>query len=321
MLRGYIDNEFKRRVLMYISAIAMAPMGSRTLLSDTAETNVAGLLSDGYLGYNEANGGVADLARAAIAATLSCSTINARDVDAVIYVTESFFASGAGISAEKRSNEGLREGLLRAAASQLPNAFVYGIWMSGCANLAAALSLGQALVQSGRHCNIVLVLVDAVMNGRPRGQGMALLSDAGVACLLSSSGEWRVGDVLTHMSGSLTLAKLENKLLQRGRELLSALRHLRAEMIARTGKAPRDFRYVLGDNLPGAVLELVEGALGLAAGGLSTPNKSTLAHSFSADCLTGLHLLGTSSSPPEEVLLVNCGMWSQGLIPVQRTNT
>ena len=113
------------------------------------------LKQDGFVSFRENAASVAEMARCAVKDCFARTTVDPREIDTVLFSTESFRVAGNGADPLA-----VRNAVLTALFDDcgLRNAHVQACWTNECANLSSVLSLARAL------------FVDAEQADRPRRQ-------------------------------------------------------------------------------------------------------------------------------------------------------
>lgn len=289
------------------------------------EKVVRALADDGFDSFLVAQGGTAELARAAMAATLRTAGVLPEEIDAVMISTESFWdTEGTASLTHVEEHLRLRQGLLRVIADLgLAQAVPYANWMASCANFGSALTLARALVVTQNHRRVLLAFADRVPPWEPRvmRSGAAVLSDLAVACVLGP--ERRGFEVKAVVSCAAAGVASFDLSVNSPRELFDvmldtrrALARLERQFESVTGRRLSSFETIVAGHFHPYTLKIMCDALGIRTDCLLRQGRARYAHAFASDNLVTLATLDSEGAFEigQDIILLNSGVWCWSLI-------
>lgn len=237
------------------------------------------LHANGLRNYRKSDQDPPRLAAEAIRVSLQRSGLDPRQVDSVVWSSTSF---------QQRSwyTEDVSREL---GALGLWTAVPFGVTLSECGNLTAALQVASGLVAAG-HRHVLLVVADRCPAADQRlvAPSLTVLSDGAASCILSPEpGEFEL----------LATAQCANHRARPDRtdESLRVLRHnaegIRRAATAALGRAgldPDAIAAMITNNLATSVLEMFAIQAGVPFERVYTDLVASYAHLYAADGLLGL---------------------------------
>jgi len=281
---------------------------------------------DGFSHFTRNDLDLADMATEAIFNSLADTSVTAKDIDALVFCTESFWNTELVILEGKNiaQHSRLREGLLQAIflRSGLVNAYPYANWMSACANFVSTLSLATGLLETGQHRNVIVIMADrlAPKASRIMPNGASILSDMAVCFLVGHSLQgYKIRHIVTHVATAVFAAQERGDPQARVLEMLQSLQEFGTKIKAKTGRTLGEFDSIFVDCLNSNFLGVVCAGLKIKPNSLSSPLKARFAHAFSMDSLLALfHLEATKQlSSGETLAFLNVGPWAFGLVVLE----
>jgi 3-oxoacyl-[acyl-carrier-protein] synthase-3 len=239
------------------------------------------LSATGVLNYLRSDASPVQLADEAIRGALERSQLAAEDVDEVVLATTSFY--------ERRW---LTDDIFAAfSAIGLSRVTPIGVTLSECGNLAPALRVASALIQSEAKQNVIVACSDVVRAERSRlnDPPSAILSDGAAAIVLSS--QPREGWL--ELLGVAQVAHHASRDLRGGSELLPRLLRnvrdaTRACLARLPGYDPDRLAVALLPNLGSSALSALAAAARVPRERVFTSNVGRLGHVFASDALIAL---------------------------------
>jgi len=292
-------------------------------VSEPEKEILAFFRKDGFSQFTRHDLDLADMATEAIFNSLADSGVEAKEIDALVFCTESFWDIDLAILQDKNiaPHSRLREGLLRAIflRSGLVNAYPYASWMTACANFVSTLTVATSVIEGGQYRNAIVVMADrlAPKASRIMPNGASILSDMAVAFQLGHGAQgYKIRNIVTHVATRVFIALEQGNPQTRVLEMLESLRMFNAKIKAQTGRTLDEFESIFVDCLNSNVLGVVCAGLKIKPTVLSSPLKGRFAHAFSMDSLLALSYLETSRtlSKGDTLAFLNVGPWAFGLV-------
>jgi 3-oxoacyl-[acyl-carrier-protein] synthase III len=237
------------------------------------------LHAGGLRDYRRAEMDPPKLAAAAMRGSIERSGLDPRQIDAVVWSSTSF---------QRRA--WYTEDISRVLGSLgLWTAVPFGVTLSECGNLSAALRVGEGLHASG-YSNVMIVVADRCQGAEQRlvSPALAVLSDGAASCIVSSE---RRGFEL------MSISQYTNHRARQapGEESLRLLRHnaegMRRATTAALSKAqlaPDAISTMITNNLSRPLLETFATQAGVPFSRVYTERIATHGHVYAADCLLNL---------------------------------
>lgn len=283
---------------------------------------------DGFSQFTRNDLDLADMATEAIFSSLAESSLEAKDIDAVLFCTESFWNTDLAILHDKNvaPHSRLREGLLRAIflRSGLLNAYPYANWMSACANFVSTLGVASCLLDGRQHQNVLVVMADrlAPQASRIMPNGASILSDMAVAFVLGHGHRgYKIRSIVSHVAAKVFSALEQGNPQATVLEMIQSLKEFNAKIKAGTGRTLNEFGSVFVDCLNSNFLGVVCAGLKIKPEMLCSPLKARFGHAFSMDSLLALSHLEASRtlSAGDSLAFLNVGPWAFGLVILEVT--
>lgn len=232
--------------------------------------------------FSETKLSASEFARGVAERTLKKARIDPAEVDVVLYATD-FLMTGAMFSRPEIN--------LLLNDLGLTNAFPIGISLGACTNFAPAIQLAASLLRTGQARNVLLLIVEKLDPAMSRlmDLGIAILSDAAVACLISSQpGDYQVLGVGRSSSPAVQRISLE----QNSRDYFAAtgmgIKRAVDDVLQPYGGSRDAVARIFTNNY---VTHVVKAFVKYAGFGLDKcyfENIPRFAHAFSADTLINL---------------------------------
>ena len=294
--------------------------------SDEERDLVSFFADDGFCTFIRSAEDIGDMVIHAVSDAFTKTPLERHDIDGIILCTESFWDKDLSVTRNQPipDHDKLREGLLQAVFGRcgLINAHPYGNWLSACANFVSTVNVAQALIASGQHNNIAVVMVDrlAPQGSRIMRNRASILSDM-ASCFLI--GRLRCGyairHVVQHVATSVYLAQSNNDVQRRVLTTIGELKVFAQKIQSITGRKVGDYDRIAIDCLNSSWIGLISHGLGVDRRRLCSSQKATYAHAFAMDSLLSLSKLNQSGElkPGGEVALLNLGPWAYGLVVLE----
>lgn len=265
------------------------------------QSNLPDLLNEGLVSCRVSDVQTPQLA--SLCATRSVNSSKLRRPDAIIYASES------------PSSADVWNVLL---GGKLPDVTGIGVSGNGCGNLAPALRIARALIQSERLGQMVIVTSDRVDNGtRYQTHGTTVLSDGAASCLVSASPPTSGPYCKVLALSSEVRADFAPADAVFSMETISdAISMAQAAMMEELTEW--DFERLITGNYGATTREFLAMAAGLDWDAAYCPSIADFGHCFSADILISLsELLSGPFDDGERILLMPTSSRSWSLIAVE----
>jgi len=278
------------------------------------------LQSDGFDRYAQRTEHLAELCAQAVRACLHKAELAPGAVDAVLFATESFWDHDiARYEGQIDTHIRLRHALLELLAQPgLGDVALYGNWLSACANLGTTLSVAKALVESGQHHSVLIILGDRHPPHVPRlmRNGSSVLSDLAVAFLVdaSSARGLEVGTVVSlssHRLAAVAFAVEQHPVLY-VQETRRCLRRLGEQFRERAGFALHEADHVVVESFHPKAFALMADELGIDPARLRRDARSAFGHAGAADPLLTLEAMSGQGllHQGQSVVMINSVAWA-----------
>lgn len=294
--------------------------------SDEEKNLVSFFADDGFAVFIRSAEDIAEMVIRAISDAFTKSPLERHDIDGIILCTESFWDKDLYVMRNQPipDHEKFREGLLQAVFGRcgLIHAHPYGNWLSACANFVSTVNVAQALIASGRHNNIAVVMADrlAPQGSRIMRSRASILSDM-ASCFFM--GRLRCGyvirHVVQHVATSVYLTQNNNDVQQRVLTTIGELKIFAQKVQSATGRNIGDYERICIDCLNSPWIRLISEGLGVDQRRLCASEKAAYAHAFAMDNLLALSKLNQTGELKSggEVALLNLGPWAYGLVVLE----
>jgi 3-oxoacyl-[acyl-carrier-protein] synthase-3 len=295
--------------LLHLSALEHVH-GDRRSIAELSGRLAAELLDpDSGLAYYRASD--QEIWQLAAAAGIRTLAVSAELPDLLIYVTENDHHSSDSMTC-----------LMRAL--DLPAARYLRISGHDCGNLGPALVLARQALASGEHRRVLLLLADkALDDDRNPANGLSVISDGAVACLLTDRppGFGRAKFAVHGMTAVTDLHSANPSQAGQGIMPMMALVVAGSTAITQqTGRELKDFDHLVFPNYRKTTQEFLCSALGAPPERLLVGPMAEFGHCFSADILMTLrHCTNTGQiRPNDHVLASSDGPTSWTTLSVER---
>src|SRR6218665_1029859 len=278
------------------------------------------LQSDGFDRYAQPTEHLAELCAQAVRACLHKAELAPGAVDAVLFGTESFWDHDiARYEGQIDTHIRLRHALLELLAQPgLGDVALYGNWLSACANLGTTLSVAKALVESGQHHSVLIILGARPPPHVPRlmRNGSSVLSDLAVAFLVdaSSARGLEVGTVVSlssHRLAAVAVAVEQHPVLD-VQENRRCLRRLGEKFRERAGFALHEADHVVVESFRPKAFALMADELGIDPARLRRDARAAFGHAGAADPLLTLEAMSGQGllHQGQSVVMINSVAWA-----------
>lgn len=232
--------------------------------------------------FSETKLSAREFARGVAERTLAKARVDPAEVDVVLYATD-FLMTGAMFSRPEINH------LLSELG--LTNAFPIGISLGACANFAPAIQLASSLLRTGQARNVLLLIVEKVdpAMSRVMDLGIAILSDAAVACFISTEpGAYEILGVGRSASPGVQRISLETN----SREYFAAtgegIKRAVDDLLRPWGGSRDGVARIFTNNYVNHVTKAFVKYAGFELDKCYFENVARFAHAFSADTLINL---------------------------------
>ena len=289
------------------------------------------LLSDGFRWYRRSELPTWRMASSALGALIEHVPAVRNQAGLLVFATESVFDEAAEIRGPT-PRLGVRDDLLRAATENgLDSCDITGVWLNGCANIAAALEYADAMMRARDYASAVVVttdrfgtdesrLVPPKRSERLKLHGVG--SDVATAMLLRNSSEGAGLKYLATTFASSGKCRQEHEAIGGNRndfayvlELAKLVRKSASAFKKQNGISLGDVTHVVLANYMRSELSLYLTGLGVRDDQIRMPSKADYGHAVSSDCMVSLRsmLAGGEIKNGERVAIASFGPFSIGI--------
>jgi 3-oxoacyl-[acyl-carrier-protein] synthase III len=304
----------------------LLPSGrARRLRLDTRRRQVQRLVDDGFAEVVSTASHIAVLIGEALHA--AGAQIDIEAIDAVVFATESCWDTNIERYVGKLDPHiRLRHALFGVLETfRLQDVAVYGNWMSACANLGTTVALAAALVRSGQHRRVLVLVGDRNPPASPRilSSGTSALSDMAIAFIVTAEvSTYRVDHVVSasnHRLAGIAFEVEKHPLTFLG-ETRRSIRLLINRFRDQTGGELVAANVLIAENFHSSRFALLCDELGLAPEVLHRGSRSRYGHAGAADTLLNLAEL-ESRSPiraGETIALLTFVNWAWSVVALTK---
>jgi 3-oxoacyl-[acyl-carrier-protein] synthase III len=276
----------------------------------------------GHETFSRATVHVADLAAASMRKTLQRGDIAPRDVDAVVFGSESLWDVSP---AHQHDLFGFRNDMYAAISSAgVLNAYAVGCNFTCCANSVNAISLAADMVRSGEYQNVLVVIADRHPEERSRIMlpAVAILGDGAASCLVTSrpAPGFAIEHIVKQANMQAWNLDVERDFAQFLVLMAQALKKLGARMVERSGRSATAYQYLLTNNYSRSALRVFCHQLGYEQGSVYVKNIPRLGHAYACDLLMNLHDVDAQGSlqPGARLMALATGPVSCAMMDVRK---
>lgn len=284
----------------------------------------ASLRDEGFDRFILSDLNIVDLIGDALSTTLQRSQIAAEDVDAVIFATETFWDTDIprfkDVAPDYRR---IRDGLVTLLRDfGLRAAYPYANWLSSCANLAPSLALAKALVESGQHERVLVIVADKQppVLGPVMSNGAAVFSDMAASCIVDERETgYQLEHVVVHAAPALAEMRSADAGAQFVLETNRAMKTLARKFRARVGRGCDGYPVVCTNNYHLHSLKIILDGLGIRPVAVRRDVRAEVAHGHGADSIITLDALSRRGllASGDEALLLMTGVYCWGMATVR----
>jgi 3-oxoacyl-[acyl-carrier-protein] synthase-3 len=244
------------------------------------------LLEVGLENYTRTRLSPLEIAKKSIEITLKKATIKSCDIDALVYVTSSFW--NPSFSSTKEISHLIYE-------LDLNNAYPVGVFFSECSSMLTAIRIASNFIKAGEWKNVLVVSSDTISDNDTRiiPPNTSISSDAAASCILTSEREegfevlYTTQQIDTAMPDIFTLEDMEEI-----EQYLKASDQGMKEILDKTMKDmrmhPKDFQKIITMNLNSSVSQTVSKYLDVEREKIFQDNIPRFAHALASDILINL---------------------------------
>ncbi|MGV2829327.1 hypothetical protein [Myxosarcina sp. GI1(2024)] len=259
--------------------------------------------------YSKSQLTASELAKNSILQTLEKAQVCRKDIDVVIYATNSFWNLGAGVN-----GTGLPEVARLIDELALEQAYPIGINLSECGNLHSALRVAASLVRAGDCENVLIVTTDKNSEEERILQGtLSVLSDGAASFLLTNSREKGEFELLcTSQYINSKASNIDPKTPEFLEETIKGVKQTANIALKKINKKPNDFRRLITNCYNISVSRTFCHILGFNEAQTYTKNISRFAHAWASDNIINLHDFSIESPLLTDELAMLIGTGSSG---------
>ncbi|MHC5599857.1 MAG: 3-oxoacyl-[acyl-carrier-protein] synthase III C-terminal domain-containing protein [Nostoc sp.] len=244
------------------------------------------LLEVGLENYTRTSLSPIEIAKESIQVTLNKTSIKSCNIDALVYVTSSFW--NPSFSSTKEISRLIYE-------LDLNNAYPVGVFFSECSSMLTAIRIASNFIKVGEWRNVLVVSSDTISENDTRiiPPNTSISSDAAASCILTCEQEegfevmYTTQHIDTTMPDIFTIEDME--LIE---EYLKASNQGIKEILDRTMKDmrmnPKDFRKIISLNLNSSVSQTISKFLDIEIERVFQDNIPRFAHALASDVLINL---------------------------------
>ncbi|MEH2193504.1 MAG: 3-oxoacyl-[acyl-carrier-protein] synthase III C-terminal domain-containing protein [Nostoc sp.] len=244
------------------------------------------LLEVGLENYAKTRLSPLEIAKKSIEITLNKASIKSGDIDALVYVTSSFW--NPSFSSTKEISRLIYE-------VDLNNAYPVGVFFSECSSMLTAIRIASNFIKAGEWKNVLVVSSDTISDNDTRiiPPNTSISSDAAASCILTSEREegfevlYTTQQIDTAMPDIFTLEDMEEI-----EQYLKASDQGMKEILDKTMKDmrmnPKDFQKIITMNLNSSVSQTVCKYLDVEIEKIFQDNIPRFAHALASDILINL---------------------------------
>ena len=310
-----------------ITAIAYE-LGEMESVADLAaseeEDAIEILLATGMKEYSRSKRRISELVVDCIRRTLSQAEVDPKDVDVVVYATETFW-DASEVSTHRETNRQYRQDIFRAIwETGLHDAFPYGVTFSGCGNFVSGVKLAACMLMAKQAKNVLVVTGDRHPPKRTRilPPAVTVISDGAASCLVTCerAAGFAVHEVCQRAYLDVFDVDLEDDFGRFLVEMARTLRTLGGHMHERTCRTPKDYRRLLVNNYSLSTARVFSHLLGYETSQLYLDNIARVGHVSAADALINLFDLDQAGAlnHGDHLMILGTGPVTTGLMAVEK---
>lgn len=239
----------------------------------------------GLSSYTESQLRPHELAKSAIEKTLAKNFCLPELIDCIVLATDSFWDEA--IYSRSQFNIIMND-------LGLKNAYPIGVFMLECTSSSVALQIASNLVFCKKANNVLVVCTNKVKPGQDQERiiqpGISILSDAAVACLVSSqnTGEYQLLSAEQMHSSSLEELDPEDSFEDFVKGSIEGFEAVTRKLFSRIHQTSEKFSWLITNNYLKHIIMMFASKIGFNAGQCYFDNIERFAHAHTADTLINL---------------------------------
>ncbi len=293
------------------------PLQVLDVLADNQKLLTA-LKAKGILHFAQATDTPVELAYRAARETLDSSEVKAKDIEAIVYASTSFW---------KKQFYSERDIAWLMNQLGLVNAYPVGVFLPGCANAISSMRVAINMIRAEDYRNVMVVTTDKVI---PRDSvkrimwpDVSVLSDAAASFLVTPGNQGEFNVISASNKSTPLMWDLDNQ-SNLAAFLVSTVKGAQqtvAEALQLANVAPSSIRTLLSNNYNNDVMGMMARKCGLNEDRVYLGNVSRFAHAYAADTLINLkdHLSKSHAKQGDCFMLLGTGHKNWGAVVLQKT--
>lgn len=259
--------------------------------------------------YSKSQLTASELAKNSVLQTMEKAQVSGKDIDVLVYATNSFWNLGAGVN-----GTGLPEVARLIDELALEQAYPIGINLSECGNLHSAIRVAASLIRAEDCDNILIVTTDKNSEKERILQGtLSVLSDGAASVILTSSrekGEFELLCTSQYMNSRVN--HIDPTTPEFMEETIEGVRQTANIALKKINKEPKDFRQLITNCYNISVSRTFCHVLGFNQAQTYTKNIPRFAHAWASDNIINLHDFSIESPLLTDELAMLIGTGSSG---------
>lgn len=264
------------------------------------------LLEVGLQNYAKTSLSPIQIAKESIQVTLKKASLTSRNIDALVYVTSSFW--NPSVSSTKEISRLIYE-------LDLNNAYPVGVFFSECSSMLTAIRIASSFIKAGEWKNVLVVSSDTISDNDTRliPPTASISSDAAASCILTSELEegfevlYTNQHIDTSMPDIFTIEDMEEI-----EQFLKASDQGMKKILDKTMKDmrmnPKDFKKIIPINLNSSNSYTISKILDVEIERVFQDNIPRFAHALASDILINLSDFSSHSAIESGHLLLLMAM-------------
>ncbi len=205
---------------------------------------------------------------------------------------------------------------------KLINAYPIGIYMAECTSSSVALQIASTLISCRKASNVLVICTNKVKQGHDHERiiqpGISILSDAAVACLVSSqhTNEYQLLEVEHIHSADLENLNPEEDFENFVKGSINGFERVTKKLFNKINQSVENFNWLITNNYLKHIVMMFASKIGFSANKCYFDNISRFAHAHTADTLINLVDLSDRQiiSSREQLLLLSNAQTSWGAV-------
>ncbi len=244
------------------------------------------LLEVGLQNYAKTSLSPIEIAKESIQVTLKKTCIKSRNIDALVYVTSSFW--NPSFSSTQEISRLIYE-------LNLNNAYPVGVFFSECSSMLTAIRIASSFIKAGEWKNVLIVSSDTISDNDTRiiPPNTSISSDAAASCILTSEREegfevlYTTQQINTSMPDIFTIEDME-EIEQYLKDYDQGMKEILDKTMKTMKMHPKDFQKIITINLNSSTAYTISKFLDVEIERVFQDNIPRFAHALASDILINL---------------------------------